>query len=287
MWVGKGSLMSRPYSHDWKLRALEARNALRGVPEGRRELALRELAGKRNLNTLRKALAAYEFLQRWTAQKAEAAVELEEAPQSVVEVLARWSAFDEEGAVSATSRWYSERIPVQRLTREMREARAIKGQQPGKTIAVEYRKTAVGLVKDLVAWTVGGRISRTEVKYKSGDDPVADFRFLTVEPDGEARGRSIACLIVGPYRNPDLYQRRRHDWLSRAFALSWVHDEVVLVLPDGAHLESYRRWIKDFTRRARGMRRLPNLGKWAPVVHVVTPFAPKDEAALARLADLK
>jgi hypothetical protein len=276
--------MSRPFSHDWKTRAQAAREALRDVPEGKRELKLRELAGARDLNTLRRALTAFNFLQRWIVEQPAAGGVLQEAPQAIVEVIARWAAFDVKGALDSTRRWQADKIPIDQLTGEMQAARAGKGVAPGKAIGLEYRKSAMRIVEDLVARRVSGLLTRPEINYKSGDDPNVDYRFLAVDPKGDLRARSVACIIVGPYRNPGLYKKRRLDWLSRAFTLAWVHDVVVMVLPDDEQGESYERWIKDFTRRATELRGKDAHAR-APEVLVVTPLAPEDEAALARLAE--
>ncbi len=277
--------MSRPVSHDWKIRAQEAREALQDVPEGQRELKLRELAGDRDLNTLRRTLAAFNLLQRWTVEQPAAAAILQSASQSIVEVITRWASFDPKGALDATDRWLQKKTPIDQLTMAMQEARASKGALPGKAIGLEYRKSAMETIEGLVAQKIAGRLTRPEINYKSGDDPTVDFRFLAIDPKGDLKGRSIACIIVGPYRNPGLYKKRRLDWLSRAFTLAWVHDVVIMVLPDEEHGRSYERWIGDFTRRAtelRGREGHPNRG---PEILVVTPRVPEDEAAIARLAE--
>ena len=276
--------MGRPFDQLWKSRAQTARLELQGVPAGQREQKLSELAGQRDLNTVRRAITALDFLERWIVEEPEAAGMLSEAPQTVVEVISRWDSFDRKGALGAAARWKAERTPVGQLNSEMKLSRASQGTKPGRTLKNEYRERATEIVEELVGRVVAGKLTRPSKNHRTQDDPTVDFHFLAVDPAADFTVRSVACVIVGPYRNRDLYRRRRLDALSKCFALAWVHDVVVLLLPDNHYLKAYQRWIDDFTRRSSGVRGGRNRGDRVPQVHVVTPVTAEEEEALASLA---
>jgi hypothetical protein len=276
--------MGRPHDQQWKSRAQAARIVLKDVPDGQREQKLSQLAGQHDLNTVRRAIAALDFLDRWIVEEPEGAGVLAEAPQTVVEVIARWASFDRKGALAAASRWNAERTPVGKLNSEMKLSRASQGTKPGRTLKNEYRDRANEIVEELVGRVVTGKLTRPSKNYRTQDDPAVDFHFLAVDPAADFTVRSVACKIVGPYRNRELYRGRRLDALSKAFALAWVHDVVVLLLPDNQYLKTYQRWIDDFTRRSSGVRGGRNLGDRTPSVHVVTPLTEEEEAAIASLA---
>jgi hypothetical protein len=277
-------LMSRPFSHQWKELARETRQVLKEVPEGQREQKMRELAGGRDVNTLRRALSAFEFLQRWTVEHPAGAADLEAAPQSIVEIVSRWARFDEKSALAAARRWSIQRTPFDQFNREMKLARNQGGAKPGKTIENEYRAGLVEMVERLASETFSGDLTRPAINYKEGDDPVVDFRFLEVDPLREPQVRSIACLIIGPYRNTDLYKKRRQDWMCKAYALAWTHDVVLLMLPDISHIDLYERGVSDFTRRAAAHAGARQPSSRVPDIRIIGVFSAEDEAALASLA---
>lgn len=47
-------------------------------------------------------------------------------------------------------------------------------------------------------------------------------------------------LIVGPYRDEDLYRRRAFDWVSKAYTLLKIFKLMFLVLPDNANLHLFK-----------------------------------------------
>lgn len=75
-----------------------------------------------------------------------------------------------------------------------------------------------------------------------------DFRYVRIVAD--ERPRTVAAIVVGPYRIANMYTKRRFEWLFRACALAWAYDDVVVLLPEAEVMDTYREWILGMRRRA-------------------------------------
>ncbi|TQF32972.1 hypothetical protein UNPA324_27985 [Bradyrhizobium sp. UNPA324] len=233
-----------------------------GVREGEREAALQDVAGSEHINTLRRSLRALDLIEEWTQHKAPferfAAV-----PQSIMEVLARWAAFDDEGAWDAFLSWENARTPVELLTEKMQEARSNRGVTAGRLIEVRYRNSLEPYVNELLSQALNSDVLVTAVEKNAKEigEPPVDFRFLFA-PSGQDEGVRVAAMfIVGPYRSPTLYAKNAFGWLQKAFALAWIYDEVILVMPEQGPFSKYKKWVEDFRRKSenRSAARLPRV----------------------------
>jgi hypothetical protein len=238
----------------WVRKAKQARIALAGVREGEREAKLRVLAGKRDANTLRRWMAALQFVDQIAGNSKRLAALLAQAPVSVVELFGRWYGFDPEGASEEMRVWSEQGGSVRLIGERMSEARKKFKVHPSRSLEISYRYRMKDSVKHIVGAMVGGGLTEPSLNFKDSDLPPVDYLFHSVNPSDLVTTR-IAAIVVGPFSNPDMYRRRRHDALMKAFAFAWVYERVVLLLPDGEELANYRDWIDRFCRRAAGRKR--------------------------------
>ncbi len=133
----------------------------------------------------------------------------------------------------------------------MLEARKKFKVHPSRSLEIDYRHRMKDSVKQIVHVMLGGDLTEPSLNFKDSDLPPVDYLFYSVNPS-DLLTISIAAIVVGPFSNPDMYRRRRHDWLMKAFALSWIYDRVILLLPHREALHSYREWIQRFSTRAAG-----------------------------------
>lgn len=261
---------------DWKQRARQAQVNLKSARHGDREAALQDAAGDLDVNTVRRWVAAVSFLDRLEISAPDVRKSLETASFSEVEVLARWSLFDGEGALVAAQRVARGVYSARTLTAAMHKARREKGSAArSESYEAEYRASIQSAAGRVISDLLGGDLSVPEVLYKDSGDPPVDFRYVRIVAD--ERPRTVAAIIVGPYRIANMYAKRRFEWLFRACALAWAYDDVVVLLPEAEVVDTYREWILGMRRRAveaaarhvhgsqSAVHRLPN-------VHVVCPI---------------
>jgi hypothetical protein len=250
-------MAGRPPKFGWIAEARLARTALALAKEGERETNLRTLAGEADVNTLRRAIRAVDLLDKWTDLHAEASQNLASAPQTVLEVFSTWASLDEAAAWKAYEAWERKPTPVLALAKKLRKFRSRKGVRGSRGLEKDLRKRTAPHVKRFAREVLGDGlvIGSVEENARFLDEPMMDFRLRATCSDGKAR--SIAIVIVGPYRNPAMYGRRRIEWIQKAFALAWVHDHVILVLEDKEHVDDYRDWTRRFAAEAlsRGVLR--------------------------------
>jgi hypothetical protein len=232
----------------WQDKARRAKALLATAKQGEREAVLRSQSGTQDVNTLRRSVFALSFVDGIESTNPVEHDVVLKAPLSVVEIFARWSAFDAPGALEAVRAWSRNPVSVRALAEAMRERRSKFGLSSAKSLEDGYRARMIGVAERIVSDLVGGQLTRPNVQFKDSYDPAIDYRFLSVKPDMKVE--SIAVLIVGPYRNPGLYRKKRTEWLLKAFGLAWVHDHVVLLLPDSSELPDYKSRIAATSRRA-------------------------------------
>jgi hypothetical protein len=244
--------------HQWVKKAKQARVALAGVRKGEREAALRGLAGKRDANTLRRWIAALQFVDEIAGKNRTLGTVLAQAPVSVVELFGRWHGFDPEGAGKEMRVWSKQGGSVRLVGGRMLDARKRFKVHPSRSLEISYRHRMKDSVKHLVGAIVGGDLTEPSLNFKDSYLPPVDYLFHSVNPSDLVTIR-IAAIVVGPFSNPDMYRRRRHDALMKAFAFAWVYERVILLLADGKELANYREWIERFCRRAAGRKRSGSL----------------------------
>jgi hypothetical protein len=238
------------FEAQWAKKARQTRIALAGVRTGEREAALRGLAGNRDANTLRRWIAALEFADG--RSKTLGAV-LAQAPVSVVELFGRWHGFDPDGAGKAMQVWSKQGGSVRLIGEQMLDARKRFKVHPSRSLEKSHRLRMKESVKHIVGAMVGGDLTEPSLNFKDSELPPVDYLFHSVNPSDLVTIR-IAAIIVGPFSNPDMYRRRRHDALMKAFAFAWIYERVILLLPNGKELTDYQEWIDRFHRRIVGRK---------------------------------
>lgn len=268
---------------------MEARRAisqLQGVPHGARETEMQAIAhqqsGHKDTSALRRAIAAYEFLERLKAANSAAYRHLNNAPLSIVEAVARWFSFDPDGALAAAEDWAGGVGNVRTINRAAKDARP--SGYAGKT-GIALERAYAGAAKPYVTSAVRD-LTESEVKLIANDvrnDPMGqtlDYVFETTRDPAER----VAVMVIGPYNNPKLYLSRGGDWVARAFGLAWLFDRIVLALPEARALADYTKRITAVKRESE--ERFGSAGSHMPmvdVVHVNVPkLTPEEDEMLAR-----
>lgn len=96
-----------------------------------------------------------------------------------------------------------------------------------------------------------GAASRViELPLPEPNRPTIDFLFGLRHADGQAV--RVADVIVGPYRNPDTYTKRRQEEVLRALGMAWMFDHVVLLLPAAGDLAEYRHLLAEYVDATSG-----------------------------------
>lgn len=264
----------------WRGEAEQARSVLAATRHGTREKAL-EFAFKhsrwKSANTLRRAIAALEFLDQLERDEKQHFAYIAEAPYSVVEILARWYRFDPNGALEAARDWAVGKQSVHDLAQSMKAARSNDhSEKSGPVLESEYRDRAESEVTAAIQSLLGRDIGQPEVNVRQSEGHIrVDYRYLLKPNEKTGRVETLAAIIVGPYQNTSIYQKRRLDWVLRAFGLAWMYDHVVLVLPQPACRDSYSQCISRYLKEAARRRSGPTIN--APHVHIVALDLPLSE----------
>jgi hypothetical protein len=213
-----------------------------------------------------------------------------QAPQTIVEIIARWHAFDAFKALSVANEWGQGVGTVRSIAAEMQKARNLgfKG-KTGNVYAKSFLTAAEPVVVDAVRdLTKGAGLSPPAklVRDSASGQPI-DFLF-TSTPENGGKSEELAVLVVGPYTNKKLYANRCSDWITKAFGLAWTYDMVVLALPDRDALAEYHRRCSLVGGKAN--ERLQKVPAAPPpkveIVHIeVDPLSKEDHEALAALAE--
>ena len=241
----------------------------------------RELSKHEDTTALRRSIFAYEFLNKLYTSDLPTAGCLGEAPLSIVEVIARWYAFDRIGAQEAAKSWWEGRETVRSLTEEMRRRRP-KGffGKTGGAYEREYAIAAESSIAEAIRPLAGSQVSVAEKSTKAPGGLSIDFIFANPdEPE-----KRIAVLIVGPYNNVKNYIAKSADWITRAYGLAWFYEMVVLAVPNVDALSAFDS--RNATMRER-IAEVCKGGDRKPQVMIVSlyvdPLAEEDHAALAAL----
>jgi len=260
---------------DWKARAAKAKTLLLDSKHGNRESTLLRVAGGKDVNTIRRAIFALDFLEAFSKTSPKIGGALQDAPLSAIEVLARWHSFDVKGATNAARELTRGNHTVKSLSSEMKAARNIlSGGTGSESFEAAYRSNIEKAARRAVSHLFGEELSVPDIQLKDSEDPPIDFRYSRTFDDGRSP-KTVVALIVGPYQNKKLYRKRRFDWCFRALGLAWLYDDVVLLLPEADELSAYRNWIASVRVRAAKPKTAAERSRGAmqriPEVHVVHP----------------
>lgn len=222
---------------DWMDRARAAKKELSKAKHGQRESILLAVGDGLNPNTVRREIQALAFLDRLSKTNPEFGRALKDASFGSVEVLARWSSFDERGAFQAAKKLAVGDHSLKSLKSAMLGARRQHAVPTRKEFLREVERSISGPVSALL----GGRLTAADIPSKRLGGPPIDLLFRrTLEG---APAQSVAAIVVGPYRSAALYSKRRHDELWRAMGMAWKFDHVIVVLPSPGSVAEYQRWL--------------------------------------------
>lgn len=213
------------------------RDQVAKLQHGNRELGLQKIAGEnRNPQTLRRAISALEFLERLSKEaRYSSASQLEMYPVAAVEYLSRWYKRDARGALRAADKLLSGEYDVKKLAAKERGSRKNIFDGAGKALETDYRLRVSKRIFEIVSAAAGPSLEL--FKDNSLGDPlgIPDFTYRN------SKGILMAgVLIVGPYRDVDLYRRRAFDWVSKACTLLNLFELMFLVIPDNANLHLFK-----------------------------------------------
>jgi hypothetical protein len=276
---------------NWRKEAQIAIEAIRNSKYGSREAELRVLARQFGYkvddpSSLRRGIAAYEFLEKLRHTHPSEFEDLRDVPLSVAELIARWFTADPAAALEAARDFGRGKGTVESIRRRMKETLTKgHGGLVGAARDRAYRAAALKPVSSAVAHLAGSKIVGVKTRQR---DPISglkvDFMF---EVSSEKR---IAVLVVGPYTNANMYRDRCDEWIVRAFGIAWVFDRVVLAVPATDYLEMYREQARIVAQASRrifgGAAVAPDTIRSPKVdaVHIeVDPFDPVDSEALGQL----
>ncbi|MGY3494381.1 hypothetical protein [Bradyrhizobium sp. USDA 4502] len=241
---------------DWKKVAVRARQNLRSARHGDIETALRRAGRSVDVNTVRRAIVALEFLE-WAEQLHPNIYEvLKDSPMTVVETVARWWSFSPMRATAALDEWRLGKLSARQLAQEMRSSkRAAPKLAKGESLARSFKERVEPFARLEIERRIGPGLSTKDKGIK--DDLHVDFRYTHPE-----HGK-IAVLVVGPYQNRTIYQKRRQDWMLKAVGLTYFYNLVFVVVPDPDAAKDYSRWKSNASRVDRTS--LLKLKKRSPV----------------------
>jgi hypothetical protein len=231
-------MASRGHLKPWAIDAEKARPRAETLAYGEREAGIKNLAGELGLNpqTLRRSLSAIEFVEALAREADFPAEQLKSYPLAAVEYLNRWFRRDKRRALVAGKELLAGKYPnVEQLRQAEQDSRKDVFESTGKALEIGYRR----LIKDRVTADVKTR--HPDVEFHDVADPtkgpplsMVDFAFAGA--DGTPW---VGVVIVGPYRDQSLYERRATDAVSRAFTLLRSFKYVDLVLPDNCNPEIF------------------------------------------------
>lgn len=215
----------------WVLEARLAREKLANTPRGQKESELERIAHPRNAQTLRRAIAAVEFLDKLKSETQFPVQQLESFPVAAIEHLLRWYNRDPTGALKAGAKLLRGEHTTDSLGKAERQTRKEIFASTGKALEADYRRGISDFVEQDALAKFSGRASpvkgRKLEKYGQEIRRIVDFAFL----DRYERPL-IAYIVVGPYRDATLYQRRAFDWVAKANALLNIFQFVCLIIPE-------------------------------------------------------
>ena len=220
------------------IEARAIREQVAKLHHGNREVGLRKIAGEnRNSQTLRRAISALEFLERLSKEaKYSSASKLEMYPVAAVEYLSRWYKRDAPGALQAADKLLRGDYDVKGLGEAESRSRKNIFEGAGKALETDYRSRVTKRIADIVHSEVDPSLELFKSSLLGDPAGIPDFAYRN------SKGTLMAgVLIVGPYRDPDLYRRRAFDWVSKAYTLLKIFKLVFLVLPDNASRQDFER----------------------------------------------
>lgn len=227
---------------DWKKTAGEARQRLAAAKHGAREAALKEAGGSRDVNTVRRAVAALDFLDRLKETHPQSYGDLKDSPFGVVETFSRWWSISPTDAAVGLETWKNGGLTTRGLAASMRKSRPpIVEAANDESLARTFSEYVEPRIRHGIETVLGTKITPSENKRSAQLLPV-DFRYSFKDSfRGEVQ---VAAIVVGPYQNQTIYRKKRHDWMLKALGLTHFFDWVFVALPSQSAVDDYTSWIE-------------------------------------------
>jgi len=219
---------TRPWVHE----ARQVREMVARTPRGEREKKLQKIASPRSAQTLRRAIAAVEFLEKLEDETYFPAERLEAFPVAAIEYLSRWYKRDPSCALKAGEKLLDGGHTVKTLGEAERNSRTKVFGGGGKALEADYRRSISDKVEN-IARSLGSVIPPKQTAFKSHGKDVkrnVDFAFLDA-----SKRPLVAFIIVGPYHDTNMYVRRAFDWISRANTLLNIFRFTYLIIPENGN----------------------------------------------------
>lgn len=219
----------------WHTLATQLARRLDDTPPKRREAALVEFALESGLSpyTVRSYLVATRFLERLARHDADLALALSNAPAVAVLTISRWHAHDSRGALEAARVLAEGGHTIRSIALAERAARSgvpmtQKGQWLKRWVG---RKCEYQLGHGKVI--LGGTLSEPSLNER---------KLLKLDLIAGEDATKIACIIAGPYANPQQYTDRVVDLMLKLFGLATFVERVALILPSNCDPQIFLDW---------------------------------------------
>jgi hypothetical protein len=180
---------------------------------------------KLKASTLRRFLAALAFVERFENEVAEEYIDtaraLRNAPVAAVELIARWSAYDFAAAVDTAVELVRGTHTVEKLRQLEQEARAKTSSNSlsGRQYAHQLRLR----LRDWGQQHFGNDYESTTIE---NDQPPVDILYRR-----ESDGRHAGVMLFGPYRDYEMYEARKSEFLTLLVGVSTMFERVVAIVP--------------------------------------------------------
>jgi hypothetical protein len=175
----------------------------------------------------------------------------------LLEFLSRWYSHAPVAAKKAAIKLIDGNMTVEQLRFEEKQSRTSAFAGTGKSLELDYKHEIAGAIS---SW-FGGPLIKVEKRVRFDPTSLVDFRSHDTH-----RGPKTGFMIVGPYRDPALYQRRAFDWIAKACTLLRVFEAMCLVLPDNAKVDDFLDWWRqlNISPHHLALLKLPSGQLWPP-----------------------
>jgi hypothetical protein len=222
----------------WAKAAREAAGQVARLQFGRKETGLKEFAGGLNPHSLRRAIAATKFVDQLVREAPVTAEQMERQPLASVEHFARWYRRDRAAALAILQRFIDGEFTVEAigdLESKSRGSETFK--RSGRSLEHAY-KVAIAKRVERIAHRIEAGLSLVELEERDPWDLLTDFAFKRSDET-----RLFAALIVGPYRDAEMYKHRMFEWIAKGHFLIGHFRYVSLILPDNADVATFVSWL--------------------------------------------